>query len=110
MKEFVFGLAPKPTNLLERPALVFSILMFTFVLLRVTWVAGLFRGSLLGNSFVTYNNTAGVARQPPHVTMEIQLEGVFYVVCPDAISRQLPVTSSSSERDTVEYSSVPGVD
>jgi hypothetical protein len=27
------------------------------------------------------------------VTMEIQLEGVFYVVRPDAISRQLPVTS-----------------
>jgi hypothetical protein len=44
------------------------------------------------------------------LTMEIQLEGVFYVVRPDAISRQLPVTSSSSERDTVEYSSVPGVD
>jgi hypothetical protein len=46
----------------------------------------------------------------PRLTMEIQLEGVFYVVRPDAISRQLPVTSSSSERDTVEYSSVPGVD
>jgi hypothetical protein len=25
------------------------------VLLRVTWVASLFRGSLLGNSFVTHN-------------------------------------------------------
>jgi hypothetical protein len=36
------------------------------------------------------------------LTMEIELEGVFYVVCPDAISRQLPVTSTSSERDTVE--------
>jgi hypothetical protein len=71
-------------------------------MLRVTWVASLFRGSLLGNSFVTCNTTAGVARQPHHVTMEIQLEGVFYVVRPDAISRQLPVTSSSSERDTVE--------
>jgi hypothetical protein len=65
-----------------------------FILLRVTWVASVFRGSLLGSSSVTCNNTAGVARQPPHVTMEIVLEGVFYVVRPDAISRQLPVTSS----------------
>jgi hypothetical protein len=46
----------------------------------------------------------------PFLTMEPQLEGVFYVVRPDTISRQLPVTSSSSERDTVEYSPVPGVD
>jgi hypothetical protein len=40
------------------------------ILLHVTWEASLFRGSLLGSSSVTCNNTTGVARQPPHVTME----------------------------------------
>jgi hypothetical protein len=44
----------------------------------------------------------------PLLTMEPQLEGVFYVVHADAISCQLPVVRDSSERDTVEYSSVPG--
>jgi hypothetical protein len=46
----------------------------------------------------------------PLLIMEPQLEGVVYVVRADAISRQLPVVRESSERDTVEYSSVPGVD
>jgi hypothetical protein len=31
----------------------------------------------------------------PRLTMEIQSEGVFYVVRPDAISRQLPVVRDS---------------
>jgi hypothetical protein len=42
--------------------------------------------------------------------MELQLEGVYYVVRAEAISRQLPVVRESSERDTVEYSPVPGAD
>jgi hypothetical protein len=80
-----------------------------WILLRVTWVASLFRGSLPGNSFVTCNNTAGVARQPLHVTMEIRLEDVFYVVRPDAMSLQLPVTSYQQQLRTryswVQFSS-----
>jgi hypothetical protein len=40
----------------------------------------------------------------PHVTMEIHLEGVFYVVRPDAISRQLPVVRYSLQ----EFSTVIG--
>jgi hypothetical protein len=55
----------------------------------------------------------------PLLTMEIQLEGVCYVVRPDTISRQLPVVRDSSRTDTVgiqgsrtdtvEDSPVPGV-
>jgi hypothetical protein len=45
----------------------------------------------------------------PLLTMEPQLEGFFYVVRADAISRQLPVVRESSRTDTVEYSPVPGV-
>jgi hypothetical protein len=41
----------------------------------------------------------------PRVTMEIQLEGVFYfyVVRPDAISRYLPVTSGKIQLNTVQF-------
>jgi hypothetical protein len=82
-----------------------------YILLRVTWEPSLLGGSLLGNSSVTCNNTAGVARQPFPLNNGLPVgSGVFYVVRPDAISRQLPVPSTSSERDTVDYSSVPGVD
>jgi hypothetical protein len=47
----------------------------------------------------------------PLLTMEPQLEGVFYVVRPEAISRQLPVVrdSSRTEAVTVEYIPVTGV-
>jgi hypothetical protein len=46
----------------------------------------------------------------PLLTMKPRLEGVFYVVRAEAISRQLPVGIQSSRTDTVEYSPVPGVD
>jgi hypothetical protein len=46
----------------------------------------------------------------PLLTMKPRVEGVFYVVRAEAISRQLPVGIHSSRTDTVEYSPVPGVD
>jgi hypothetical protein len=52
----------------------------------------------------------------PLLTMKPRLEGVFYVVRADAISRQLPVVRDSGNTKTVlvqtqlSYSSVPGVD
>jgi hypothetical protein len=46
------------------------------------------------------------------VTMEIQLEGVFYVVSPKAISRELPVVRYSCVTVQFQFFSVqfPGVD
>jgi hypothetical protein len=42
--------------------------------------------------------------------MEIKLEGVFYVVHPEAISRQLPVVRVVPNVIQLSYSAVPGVD
>jgi hypothetical protein len=46
----------------------------------------------------------------PLLTTEPQLEGVFYVICPDAISRQLPVSEIVLVQKQFSYSWVTDLD
>jgi hypothetical protein len=62
---------------------------FTLILLRVSWEASLLGGSLLGNTFINAQLLLEkLLGSRSHLTMGIQLEGVFYVVRPEAISHQ----------------------